>query len=461
MDVPLFPQPPTIGGVATPLSDVPSVATLLRVPTFVAASVPRVRERNAVPLRFPSDTRKRRRVCRNLVHPRIKTAALVKDAAHRRITELCMRMEHRAKEDEEDDNDDVVCDITDTPTTISSEISPHLKNGIIRTKWTKSVTVQTIEGLPLRLRILPSLRDIEEDNGNSSKVSRFRKYLRFLGRLLLSQFGLLWLLVIWTVAGAAAFCATEGPREREQVVLLKNMQKDLAVGLATELRQLRTEQDQDVEPLWSDKVRQYVAKHEELLLIAVSSGYGEGDNSGQLWTFPGCVLFAISLITTLGFGAPVPRTTAGRTVGVIFAAIGIPAHFLLILNFGLMVAFRLQKYALTRQGVQLNSTESSYSRRMPKWIKILSFVGTVTYYVLGVLCFGIARSRPIAASLLFPLDFTAAGDLSTIVGYIRILYGLYLEGAVTIAAIMVAILRVSATQSLTNIGLKYGLLTKD
>ncbi|KAG5348263.1 TWK7 protein, partial [Acromyrmex charruanus] len=463
MDVPLFPQPPTIGGIATPtptlLSDVPSVATLPRVPAFVAASVPC--ERYAVPLRFPSDTRKRRRVFRNLVHPRIKTAALVKDAAHRRITELCTRMmEHRANKYEGDDDDDVVCGI-DTPTTISSEISPHLKNGIIRTKWTKSVTVQTIEGLPLRLRILPSLRDIEEDNGNSSKVSRFRKYLRFLGRLLLSQLGLLWLLVIWMVAGAAAFCATEGPREREQVVSLKNMQKDLAVGLATELRQLRTEQDQDVEPLWSDKVRQYVTKHEQLLLIAVSSGYGEGGNSGQLWTFPGCVLFAISLITTLGFGAPVPRTTAGRTVGVIFAAIGIPAHFLLILNFGLMVAFRLQKYALIRQGVQLNSAESSYSKRMPKWIQILSFVGIVVYYVLGVLCFGIARSRPIAASLLFPLDFTAAGGLSTIVGYVRILYGLYLEGAVTIAAIMVAILRVSATQSLTNIGLKYGLLTKD
>jgi len=102
------------------------------------------------------------------------------------------------------------------------------------------------------------------------------------------------------VAGAAAFCATEGPREREQVVSLKNMQKDLAVGLATELRQLRTEQDQDMEPLWSDKVQQYVTKHEQLLLIAVSSGYSEGGNSGQLWTFPGCVLFAISLITTLG-----------------------------------------------------------------------------------------------------------------------------------------------------------------
>jgi len=86
------------------------------------------------------------------------------------------------------------------------------------------------------------------------------------------------------------------------------------------------------------------------------------------------------------------------------------------------------------------------------------FYLAVAYYVLGILCFGIARSRPIAASVLFPLDFTAAGGLSTTVGYVRILYSLYLEGAVTIAAIMVAILRVSATQSLTNIGLKYGLL---
>lgn len=63
---------------------------------------------------------------------------------------------------------------------------------MIPTQWTKSVAIQTIEGLPLRLRVLPSLRDIEEDNGNSSfNSSRFWKYLRFLGRLSLSQFGTL------------------------------------------------------------------------------------------------------------------------------------------------------------------------------------------------------------------------------------------------------------------------------
>lgn len=112
--------------------------------------------------------------------------------------------------------------------------------------------------------------------------------------------GLAWLLIIWAIVGAIVFCAIEGPREREQVIKLKNMQKDLAIGLATELRQLRTEKEEDLEPLWSNKVKQYVIKHEELLLMAVNSGYGENGNSGELWTFPGCILFALSLLTTLG-----------------------------------------------------------------------------------------------------------------------------------------------------------------
>ena len=84
---------------------------------------------------------------------------------------------------------------------------------------------------------------------------------------------------------------------------------------------------------------------------------------------------------------------------------------------------------------------------------------TGIYYLIGIVCFGVTRMRPVAASVLFPLDFTAAGGLATTSGHVRILYALYLEGAVTIAAVAVAILKVSATQSLTIIGLKYGLLT--
>jgi hypothetical protein len=43
-----------------------------------------------------------------------------------------------------------------------------------------------------------------------------------------------------------------------------------------------------------------------------------------------------------GFGAPVPRTTMGRISAVIFSAIGIPLHLLLVLNVGMLVAVKLQ-----------------------------------------------------------------------------------------------------------------------
>lgn len=73
-----------------------------------------------------------------------------------------------------------------------------------------------------------------------------------------------------------------------------------------------------------------------------------------------------------GFGAPVPRTTAGRSVAVVFAAIGIPAHFLLILNLGLLLAMRLQKFAI-RKKYGAHEVEASENLKAPRWVKVVPF----------------------------------------------------------------------------------------
>ncbi|XP_012278343.1 uncharacterized protein LOC105698567 isoform X2 [Orussus abietinus] len=334
-----------------------------------------------------------------------------------------------------DDDDVIVCANGVSAAEGATRRQKPTQNGE-RADPRKSIGVQTASGVTYRLRVLPLLKDIvdeAESNTEPSKSIRVWKYLRFLGRVSLCQLGLLWLLSLWAVAGSAAFYATEGPREREQVLKLKDMQGDLAVGLAEELRGIETD-NPDMLPRWNQKVQRYVAEHEKLLLAAVSSGYGEG------------------------FGAPVPRTTAGRTVAVIFAAVGIPAHFLLILNVGILLAVKLQAYAIKKRQLNGEEGESSESSSMSRWIKLVPFACIGGYYLLGILCFGAGRSRSLEDSLLFPLDFTAAGGLATTSGIVRIMYALYLEGAVTIAAIAVAVLRVSATQSLTNVGLKYGLL---
>lgn len=78
---------------------------------------------------------------------------------------------------------------------------------------------------------------------------------------------------------------------------------------------------------------------------------------------------------------------------------------------------------------------------------------------MGVILFGVVRSRDPADCFMFPLDFTAAGGVGKTSGHVRILYALYLEIAVTIAAIVVSLIQASATRGIVDLGLRLGLLT--
>lgn len=144
-----------------------------------------------------------------------------------------------------------------------------------------------------------------------------------------------------------------------------------------------------------------------------------------------------------GFGAPVPRTPLGRGAAVLFALVGIPLHFLLVLNVGNLTAVRLQK----------GTTEQ------PRWLKWFPLVAIVVYYLLGVALFGFGRGRDPVHSFMFPLDFTASGGVASVPGVIRIFYALYLEVAVTLAALVVSLVQASAGKGIVDVGLKWGLLT--
>lgn len=79
-----------------------------------------------------------------------------------------------------------------TASTVPSEGPSWIENSVHRDKATRSVALQTPVRIPLRLRFLPSLADIIEENdpaSANSKSSIIWKHIRFLGRLSLSQFG--------------------------------------------------------------------------------------------------------------------------------------------------------------------------------------------------------------------------------------------------------------------------------
>lgn len=136
---------------------------------------------------------------------------------------------------------------------------------------------------------------------------------------------------------------------------------------------------------------------------------------------------------------------------MLFSAIGIPLHFLLILNIGNLVAIKLQTFA--------SQNTSGASEQHPKWMKWIPLVLILTYYTLGVILFGVVRNRNPVDCFMFPLDFTAAGGVGKTSAHVRIFYALYLEIAVTIAAIVVSLIQVSATRGIVDLGLRLGLLT--
>ncbi|XP_066990914.2 uncharacterized protein [Anabrus simplex] len=365
-----------------------------------------------------------------------------------------------------------------------------------------SVGVQVSPSPQYRLRFLPICGCSQDES--EWEFCHFRFFLRLIGRWAFSQCGLGILLFLWALLGAAAFQQTEGPREDEQTTELRLMQKELIDNLAKDLKKVNSSSLNNTESLHRGRISEYVVQHEQLLLQAVSSGYGEGGGGGKVWNYAGCILFAVSLLTTLGFGAPVPRTTLGRISAVIFAAIGIPLHLLLVLNIGMLVAVKLQCLATNLQlgssfcsafgqccchyngkkphcsQQDIHPTEGNSVRQVevsnesqvretnihfhppftpPCWLKCFPAISIAVYYTFGVLLFGAGRQRPFSACLLFPLDFTAAGGVGLTSSTIRTIYAIYLEGAVTLAAISVAVLQVSASKGLVNLGLKLGLLT--
>lgn len=59
---------------------------------------------------------------------------------------------------------------------------------------------------------------------------------------------------------------------------------------------------------------------------------------------------------------------------------------------------------------------------------------------------------------MFPLDFTAAGGVANVEAQVRLFYALYLEMAVTLAAVVVSLLQASASRGIVDLGVKLGLL---
>ncbi|XP_008408789.1 potassium channel subfamily K member 15-like [Poecilia reticulata] len=102
----------------------------------------------------------------------------------------------------------------------------------------------------------------------------------------------------------------------------------------------------------------------------------EPHRGGRQWKFSGSFYFAITVITTIGYGHVVPRTDAGKTFCMFYAVLGIPLTLIMFQSLGerinTLVRFLLRR---VKRGLGLRETEVSMGNMV--LVGLLSCVGTL------------------------------------------------------------------------------------
>ncbi|XP_026330986.1 uncharacterized protein LOC113238354 isoform X2 [Hyposmocoma kahamanoa] len=297
-------------------------------------------------------------------------------------------------------------------------------------------------------------------------------------RCLLCQIGLTFILILWTMAWMIVINHFEGPYEKKVSLDFQNRQHQLVIDLATQLRQMTP-----VSPKWRKIIKERIEEERQLTITAV--GNGARLRPGRFWDLSGTFLFTVYVMTALGFGAPVPQTMGGRTSTLVYAIIAVPTQIYLMVNASTCIVIHVEDciqrlmqsvdevgvFKFTdehdREHAGREAEENSKCRQ--KFSTVISFMcmgrcmplTIFSYYVFGLLIFGLTRNKAVSEMVMFPLEFTTTGGLEKVESHVRILYGLYVEGAMMVLACALDSVRRHSGSAAASMSLKYRLFESE
>lgn len=156
-----------------------------------------------------------------------------------------------------------------------------------------------------------------------------RKFVAFM----CTQVGVGGLVVGYTIVGAVSFKYIETMEESFEYKTVEEARNKCAVALWS----IADRENVFNETIFIRDTDIALKTFQNDMVQSIKKGY-DGRNVYDIWTFAAALMFSLSIITMIGYGNMVPRTSWGKGVTVLYAVFGIPLYILYFMNMGEVLA---------------------------------------------------------------------------------------------------------------------------
>ncbi|XP_064613309.1 uncharacterized protein LOC135477085 [Liolophura sinensis] len=158
--------------------------------------------------------------------------------------------------------------------------------------------------------------------------------------VLFSHIGLISSVVVYAIVGGFLFQSIERPNEIKHQIEIRESRTRIVLNLLDNALLVQTNMLEKSN--FTENAEQLLKSFQTEIYVATKEKGWDGKDdsleSVKQWSFASSLLYAITVMTTIGYGHVAPITPLGRLVTIVYAVIGIPLTLLCLTNMGDLMA---------------------------------------------------------------------------------------------------------------------------